>query len=71
MTYKYYLYDVTYQNTQGFRYWLGDYHHRRTINKKEKFKHGDAQPRNIIERAYGGVLKQDFLYWTTCLHFSN
>ncbi|XP_070057265.1 uncharacterized protein [Nicotiana tomentosiformis] len=44
MTDKYYLCDAEYPNTRGFlapyrniRYWLGDYHRRRAINKEEKF----------------------------------
>ncbi|KAK6789712.1 hypothetical protein RDI58_013512 [Solanum bulbocastanum] len=60
---KYYLCDMAYPNTRGFlapyrnvRYWLGDYRLRRAINKEEKFNHGHAQLRNLIERAYG-VLK--------------
>ncbi|XP_055814463.1 uncharacterized protein LOC129884140 [Solanum dulcamara] len=56
----------TYPNTRGFlapyrnvRYWLGDYHRRRAINKEKKINHGHAQLRNVIERAYG-VLKARF-----------
>nr|XP_009797411.1 PREDICTED: uncharacterized protein LOC104243848 [Nicotiana sylvestris] len=65
-TYKYYLCDAAYPNTRGFlapyrniRYWLGDYHRRRAINKEEKFNHAHAQLRNVIERAYG-VFKARF-----------
>nr|XP_009779131.1 PREDICTED: uncharacterized protein LOC104228372 [Nicotiana sylvestris] len=63
---KYYLCDAAYPNTRGFlapyrniRYWLGDYHRRRAINKEEKFNHAHAQLRNVIERAYR-VLKARF-----------
>ncbi|XP_070044545.1 uncharacterized protein [Nicotiana tomentosiformis] len=63
---KYYLCDAAYPNTRGFlapyrniRYWLGDYHRRRAINKEKKFNHAHAQLKNIIERAYG-VLKARF-----------
>ncbi|XP_019250881.1 PREDICTED: uncharacterized protein LOC109229783 [Nicotiana attenuata] len=63
---KYYLCDAAYPNTRGFlapyrniRYWLGDYHRRRAINKEEKFNHAHARLRNVIERAYG-VLKARF-----------
>ncbi|XP_049349791.1 uncharacterized protein LOC125814381 [Solanum verrucosum] len=66
MTDKYYLCDATYSNTRGFlapyrnvRYWLGDYHLRRTSNKEGKFNRGHAQLRNVIERVYG-VLKARF-----------
>ncbi|KAI3693208.1 hypothetical protein L6452_33039 [Arctium lappa] len=63
---KYYLCDVAYTNTRGFmapyrnvRYWLGDFHRRRAINKYEKFNHSHAKHRNVIERSYG-VLKARF-----------
>ncbi|XP_075099149.1 uncharacterized protein LOC142176015 [Nicotiana tabacum] len=63
---KYYLCDAAYPNIRGFlapylniRYWLGDYHRRRAINKEEKFNHAHAQLRNVIERAYG-ILKARF-----------
>ncbi|GJS17048.1 uncharacterized protein Tco_0411520 [Tanacetum coccineum] len=63
---EYYLCDVAYANTRGFlapyrntRYWLADFQRRRALTNKEKFNHGHAQLRNVIERAYG-VLKARF-----------
>ncbi|CAI9302453.1 unnamed protein product [Lactuca saligna] len=63
---KYYLCDVAYAQTQGFlfpyrnvRYWLGDFLHRSALTNKEKFNHGQAKLRNVIERAFG-VLKTRF-----------
>ncbi|XP_052622672.1 uncharacterized protein LOC128127962 [Lactuca sativa] len=63
---KYYLCDVAYAHTRGFmapyrnvRYWLGDFRQRRALTNKEKFNHGHAKLRNVIERAFG-VLKARF-----------
>ncbi|KAK9078485.1 hypothetical protein SSX86_002542 [Deinandra increscens subsp. villosa] len=63
---KYYLCDAAYANTRGFmapyrnvRYWLGDFRRNRALTDKEKFNHGHAKLRNVIERAYG-VLKARF-----------
>ncbi|XP_071708816.1 uncharacterized protein [Rutidosis leptorrhynchoides] len=63
---KYYLCDAAYANTRGFlapyrntRYWLADFRRRRALTDKEKFNHGHAQLRNVIERSYG-VLKGRF-----------
>ncbi|KAM3270298.1 hypothetical protein P3S67_029405 [Capsicum chacoense] len=63
---KYYLCDAAYSNTRGFlapyrnvRYWLGDYHRRRSITKEKIFNHAHAQLRNGIERSYE-VLKARF-----------
>ncbi|KAI3721982.1 hypothetical protein L2E82_33003 [Cichorium intybus] len=63
---KYYLCDAAYTNTRGFmtpyrntRYWLADFRRQRALTKEEKFNHGHAQLRNVIERAYG-VLKKRF-----------
>ncbi|XP_071708135.1 uncharacterized protein [Rutidosis leptorrhynchoides] len=63
---KYYLCDAAYTNARGFlapyrntRYWLADFRRRRALTSKEKFNHGHAQLRNVIERAYG-VLKSRF-----------
>ena len=63
---KYYLCDAAYAHTRGFmapyrnvRYWLGDFRQRRALTNKEKFNHGHAKLRNVIERAFG-VLKARF-----------
>ncbi|XP_052622280.1 uncharacterized protein LOC128127662 [Lactuca sativa] len=63
---KYYLCDAAYAHTRGFmapyrnvRYWFGDFRQRRALTNKEKFNHGHAKLRNVIERAFG-VLKARF-----------
>nr|KAJ0208078.1 hypothetical protein LSAT_V11C500267050 [Lactuca sativa] len=63
---KYYLCDIAYAHTRGFmapyrnvRYWLGDFRQRRALTNKQKFNHGHAKLRNVIERAFG-VLKARF-----------
>ncbi|XP_052625019.1 uncharacterized protein LOC128132471 [Lactuca sativa] len=63
---KYYLCDAAYAHTRGFmapyrnvRYWLGDFRQRHALTNKEKFNHGHAKLRNVIERAFG-VLKARF-----------
>lgn len=44
---------------RNVRYWLGDFRRRRALTNKEKFNHGHAKLRNVIERAFG-VLKARF-----------
>ncbi|XP_071738983.1 uncharacterized protein [Rutidosis leptorrhynchoides] len=56
---QYYLCDAAYTNSRAFlapyrntRYWLSEFEGIRAVTREEKFNHGHAILRNIIERSY-------------------
>ena len=43
----------------NMKYWLGDFHQKRALINKEKFKHEHTKLRNVIKHAFG-ILKARF-----------